>query len=136
MSTSKSSAACAACESAAARCSRCGRGTCADHASKGDGLCPPCEVAYFEGRDRLPLRAWFLAGCCVPVAVLLANLGELMRQPFRGGAYRSITTGIPLLDAALLTALFAYLSGKLLVAIRTSLYRRRFRAASSSSSSS
>lgn len=119
--------ACAECEGAAVRCRRCGRGCCMTHVLPADRICAACEVEYFEGRDQLRLHAWFWIGVCIPVAIFMVNAGTLARLPNHRGSLRAITTTIPLLDAALLTLVFAYFSGKLLVAIRTSLYRRRFR---------
>lgn len=85
-------------------------------------------MAYFEGRDRLRLRAWFLAGAALPLAIFALNVRALAALPFKGTTIRAVTTGIPLLDAAILTALAAWLGGKAAVAMRTAHYRRVFRA--------
>lgn len=74
-----------------------------------------------ERRERL----WFAAGFALPVAIFAVYAATLANAPYYGRPARSLTTGIPLLDGALLTLLFGYFAGKAAVAVRAALLRRR-----------
>jgi hypothetical protein len=99
------------------------------HASFDDGFCPPCAAAFVLGSERLRPRLWFVLGFALPFSLLVAAAPAMARQPYYGGGYRAITTGIPLLDVSIVTAIVAVLVGKLAVHLRVGRYRRRFLAA-------
>ncbi len=106
------------------RCQRCGCDLALDQLSR-DHRCPPCDVAYFESRDRLNTAAWFAAGFVAPW-LLFAWVAATADLPQRSGGFRSITTGFPLLDFGIMTAVVAVFGGKLVVAVRRWVHRREF----------
>lgn len=106
------------------RCQRCQCELALDQLSR-DHRCPPCDVAYFESRDRLHTRAWFTVGFVLPW-LLFAWVAATADLPHRSGGFRAITTGFPLLDFAIMCAIVAVFSGKVAVAVRRWFHRREF----------
>ncbi len=118
---------CPSCTSSLETCARCSRVMCRDHASV-SGTCLDCEVAYYESRDTVPLRAWFVGGALLPWPVLASQWAELSVMP-RSGGFRAITTGFPALDALAMTVFASMWLGLAAVAMRRWVHRRRFLAA-------
>lgn len=114
--------ACTACEGADERCPHCSQRCCPRHARQGkQGRCTQCEA----DREELGERRWFAIGFALPLTIFVVYAGTLANAPFYGKPARSITTGIPLLDGALLTLLFGYFAGHAAVAIHRRWRRSR-----------
>lgn len=107
---------CRDCSTATERCRRCGHGTCLPHLST-EMTCNDCDLLYYESRDRLPLRGWFALGFALPWLVFVAIMVSV-DLPARSGGVRTITTGFPALDLALMTLVVAWFSGKAAVVLR------------------
>lgn len=69
--------------------------------------------------------AWFALGFVVPW-LMFAWVAATADLPQRAGGFRAITTGFPLLDIAIMTAILAVFGGKLAVAVRRWFHRRAF----------
>ena len=105
-------------------CQRC-RSTVALDLLSRDHRCPPCDLAYYQSRDRLNTGAWFAAGFVVPWLVF-AWIAVTADLPSRAGGVRAITTGFPILDVGIMTAVLAVFGGKLVLAVRRWFHRREF----------
>jgi hypothetical protein len=99
---------------------------CAEHTPFGGDACAACELAYFESRDVLRLEVWFLIGFVLPWMLLVALHGHLPSGSARAGGHRAITTGVPLLDVALMAMVAAVLLGTTARGLRIWLHRRAF----------
>jgi hypothetical protein len=107
-----------------AGCRRCGCVMAMADLSR-DGRCPPCEVAYFESRDRLNTGLWYALGFALPM-LLFVWVAATVTLPTNVGKIRSFTTGVPMLDFAIMCTFVAVFSGKTVVAIRRWFHRRDF----------
>ena len=116
---------CTVCPYGIERCGSCRRRLCLEHIPLGGDACLDCEVAYQRSRDDLDMLPWFLLGFAVPWAVF-AMLYESIARFGPSGGVRAITTGIPLLDAALMTSVLAFFAGKAAIAVRMAFHRRAF----------
>ena len=114
-------------DSPASVCVRCGVALAPDYLSH-DHRCPPCEVAYFESRDRLNTRGWF-AGAFVLPWLLFAWLIATVQFPPAVGKVRGFSTGLPQLDLFIMTAITALLLGSAAVTVRRWFHRRSFESA-------
>jgi hypothetical protein len=111
-----------ACDEAEERCAHCSQRCCPRHAKQGKkGRCTQCEA----DREELGERRWFAIGYALPLTIFVAYAATLANAPYYGRATRAITTGIPLLDGALLALLFGYFAGMSAVAIRRRWLRPR-----------
>ncbi len=106
------------------RCERCGSALAIDQLSL-DHRCPPCDVAYYESRDRLHTHAWFAAGLVLPW-LLFAWVAIAVDLPQSVGKIRAFSTGVPLLDVAIMTVIVAVFAGRLAVTVRRWFHRRGF----------
>lgn len=106
------------------RCRRCKCELAADRLSL-DGTCPPCEVAYYESRDRLNTPAWFVLGFVLPWFAF-AGIVATQDLPHHSGGVRAITTGIPMLDLTIMAVIVGVFSGKAMLAARRWFHRREF----------
>ena len=116
---------CPGCPSGSESCRRCMRRLCLEHVPLGGDACLDCEIAYQRSREGMQTLPWFLLGALVPLLVFALLAPTIARFPPSGGV-RSITTGIPLLDAMIMTAVLSVFAGKLAIAVRERLHRRAF----------
>lgn len=106
---------CTACEDADETCPGCSQRCCPKHARQGkNGRCTHCVAE----REELGERRWFAIGFALPLTIFVVYSATLANAPYYGRGARSLSTGIPLLDGAILTLLFGYFAGKAAVAIR------------------
>ncbi len=114
--------ACMACDEAEETCVHCSRRCCPRHAKQGkNGRCTQCEA----DREELGERRWFALGFALPLMIFVGYAATLANAPYYGRPGRAITTGIPLVDGALLALLFGYFAGMSAVAIRRRWLRPR-----------
>jgi hypothetical protein len=119
-------ASCRACPSGQEVCRRCARRLCIEHTPFGGDACVECEVEYFESRDGLLLEVWFLIGFALPWILLAAMHTSLPSGSMRAGGGRAFTTGVPLLDVAVMAMVAAILLGASVRGLRVWLHRLAF----------
>lgn len=87
--------------------------------------CSTCDVDYFESRDRLNTGVWFGLGFALPWMVAAPVMASV-DLPEAAGRMRAMSTGVPLLDLAVMTTVVAVLCGKGLLGLRRWFHRREF----------
>lgn len=117
---------CRSCPSGHEVCRRCARRLCSEHTPFGGDACADCELAYFESRDGLRSNVWFVVGLALPWMVIAALHEHLPSGSARAGGHRAITTGVPLLDILIMTAVISVFAGKAARRLRIWFHRRTF----------
>jgi hypothetical protein len=117
---------CTVCPRGQNACPRCSTPLCDEHVPFRREACAECELAYHEERDGLGLNRWFLGGFALPWAGLAAISDTLPEWSMRAGGFRAITTGVPMLDILIMTAVVGVFAGKAAIGIRSWLHRRSF----------
>jgi hypothetical protein len=107
-------------------CPRCAARSCLEHQPMPDQVCNACEVAYHESKSSLRLNTWFAVGFAMPWLFLLGIRDHLPSWSARSGGFRSITTGVPMVDVLIMTTVTAVFVGKIAMGIRTAVHRERF----------
>ena len=117
---------CRDCHSGQEVCRRCARRLCSEHTPFGGDACADCELAYFNSRDRLPLKVWFVIGFVLPWVLLAALHGNLPSGSARATGFRGMSTGVPLIDVSIMLMVAAVLLGTATRGLRIWLHRRMF----------
>ncbi len=85
------------------------------------GLCNPCEVSYFEAREKVNLRLWFVLAALVPFVLLGAALWHALSSWHGHVGFRSTTPLAPVAFWIIVAA-----SGRLGAALRERVFLRGF----------
>lgn len=99
-----------------------------EHQPLPGALCTACELAYQDSKHALPMNRWFALGFALPWIFILGIHEHLPSWSARSGGYRAITTGVPMVDVLIMTAVTAVFAGKIAMGIRGALHRERFMA--------
>jgi len=120
--------ACATCSQPATEgtCPRCGAATCLEHMASARSRCPACEHQYLQTLSQASHAQWFLAGFIPPWITFALVAGGIARDhPIYGGMW-VMTTGLPVLDAFIMTLVGAIVLGRATVEVRNLVARHRF----------
>ena len=117
---------CTNCRTSMETCPRCGAETCADHMALERNSCLDCALAFYDSRDKLHMKAWFLAGFILPWALYVSMLPHLPSWSERSGGFRAMTTGVPALDVLIIVGFVSVFAGKAMMGLRKWLHDRTF----------
>lgn len=120
--------ACTNCRTSTTTCPRCATPQCSDHTAMYSDTCVDCALAYYDSRERVNMKGWFVAGFMLPwlgyVALLVNDL--LPRWDMRSGGHRAITTGFPALDVIIMFTIIAVFAGMGAMRVREHIHKRAF----------
>jgi hypothetical protein len=106
---------------------RCGQLVCATHIPSRNERCWNCEGTYHERRATRGEKLAFWIPFCLVWLVLLVAAPALLSMGFAGGgAMRSFSTGVPMIDATIIAAMASLGLGYAGRWTRNRILRRRF----------